>query len=89
MNRYRVYYLDGHGETVIIGRPKGYTAADALNAFFRENPHFANLPHVKVVCEIISKQENRVFHDGVTRTVEIRVPPEEREDCDIYSASML
>lgn len=89
MNVYRVYYLDCHGDAVILGRPKGFQAADALNAFFRENPFYANLPHVKIVCEIISKQENREFPDGVTRPVEIRVPPEEREDTDVYSSNFL
>lgn len=80
MKYYRIYYIDGHGDMIILGFLKSYRAQDALDRFFYENPCFANIPRVKICAIEVAKEENRLFHDGVTRTVLIGIPAEERED---------
>lgn len=80
MNIYRVYFIDGHGETVCLGFPLAYRAEDALNVFFRDYPFYANLPEVTIYCELFAKRETRVFPDNLSRVVYIMVPPEEITD---------
>lgn len=80
MKHYRIYYIDGHGDMIILGFLKSYRSHDALDRFFYENPHYANIPRIKICAIEVAKEENRIFHDGVTRTVLVGIPAEERED---------